>query len=189
MGIVQGSGVDSSLNQTGWQQSQAFFDKYHPVNFEIVITSVLKRTQETMKPFIEQGIPWERYDWINEMSWGYHEGKHRDANMRAEHQFMMDEWSKGNFDAKIPDGESANEMAARVLNFIEHLKERQEQNILVCAHGRVMRCILCLMMQQPLFHMEEYKHYNTGLYQLTLHNELFEIQIRNDISHLNSLAI
>ncbi len=56
MGIVQGSGVDSSLNDTGFKQSKAFYEKYQNENFDVVITSTLKRTYETAYPFINDGL-------------------------------------------------------------------------------------------------------------------------------------
>ena len=185
-GIVQGSGVNSSLNQMGHQQAQAFFNFYQQHPFEVVITSALIRTHETMKPFIEKGLPWEQFAAINEMSWGIHEGQHRDAERRKEYQKMMDAWAQGNFDAKLEGGESANEMAHRIQSFVDRLHHRPESHILICSHGRAMRCIICLMMQQPLFEMEQYEHANTGLYQLTLDNGQFELIKRNDRTHLKA---
>jgi bisphosphoglycerate-dependent phosphoglycerate mutase len=38
-GIVQGAGVDSSLNETGRQQAKAFYDKYKGEGFEKVYVS------------------------------------------------------------------------------------------------------------------------------------------------------
>ena len=46
--IVQGRGVDSSINQTGRDQASKFYDKYGSLDFELVITSTLKRTKQTV---------------------------------------------------------------------------------------------------------------------------------------------
>jgi len=51
-GIVQGSGVDSSLNAMGRAQAQAFFEKYQSIPFAKIYTSALKRTSETVSDFI-----------------------------------------------------------------------------------------------------------------------------------------
>ncbi|RMG84433.1 MAG: histidine phosphatase family protein, partial [Bacteroidetes bacterium] len=69
-GIVQGGGVDSSLNETGEAQAQAFYEKYAGEGFEVVLTSTLQRTRQTVQSFIESGIPWEQFPEIDEMSWG-----------------------------------------------------------------------------------------------------------------------
>ncbi|MCZ6694862.1 MAG: histidine phosphatase family protein, partial [Bacteroidetes bacterium] len=58
-GVVQGSGIDSSLNETGYKQAQAFFDAYQQVPFQKIYTSSLQRTTQTVKPFIDKGIPFE----------------------------------------------------------------------------------------------------------------------------------
>ena len=58
-GIVQGSGVNSSLNKVGRQQANAFFAAYRNVRFDKIYTSELKRTQESVRKFIEKGIPYE----------------------------------------------------------------------------------------------------------------------------------
>jgi len=54
-GIVQGSGVDSSLNEHGRAQANAFFQQYGAVKFDAIYTSVLKRTIESVETFIQQG--------------------------------------------------------------------------------------------------------------------------------------
>ena len=46
-GIVQGGGVDTSLNDTGRKQAHAFHEAYKHIPFEAVITSRLKRTHQT----------------------------------------------------------------------------------------------------------------------------------------------
>jgi len=49
--IVQGSGVDAPLNETGQYQAQKFFEKYKNVPFEAVYCSSLQRTYQTIKNF------------------------------------------------------------------------------------------------------------------------------------------
>ena len=66
--IVQGSGVDSSLNAYGRKQAAAFYKLYKNQAFEVVLTSALKRTHETVAPFLERGLPWEQHPSINEIS-------------------------------------------------------------------------------------------------------------------------
>ena len=50
--IVQGSGVDSDLNNTGHRQAALFFNYYQNIRFDLVITSALKRTHQTVAPFL-----------------------------------------------------------------------------------------------------------------------------------------
>jgi broad specificity phosphatase PhoE len=86
--IIQGSGVDTRLNATGHGQAKKFFERYQDIPFDVLITSKLRRTHETMHPFIEKGLPWEQFEEINEMNWGIHEGKKGTPEMIKSYQDM-----------------------------------------------------------------------------------------------------
>ncbi|MEM9886213.1 MAG: histidine phosphatase family protein [Bacteroidota bacterium] len=186
LGIVQGSGVDTSLNEKGKAQAQAFFEYYQEESFEVVLTSALKRTHETVAPFIDKGLAWEQFPEINEMSWGVHEGKERTEEMKQKYRLVIDEWAKGNFDAALEGGESINELAARCLIFKNNLLHRKEKQILVCAHGRLIRCLMCVLLDRPLAEMENFGHSNTGLYEVKKVDKLFELVRANDTRHLEN---
>jgi len=184
-GIVQGSGVDSSLNDTGRTQGRHFFEKYRELPFQAVLTSGLKRTWETVARFIDAGIPWERHPEINEMSWGTHEGKKGTPASIEEYRKIKDGWGLGQIDGRIGGGESAREMGERLQKFIDHLPGRDEDLILVCSHGRAMCGLVTLMMGRPIDRMNELIHSNTGLWRATLQKDgtwLFDLQ--NDRTHL-----
>lgn len=186
--IVQGSGVDASINETGQQQAQAFFDYYKNIGFEVVITSSLRRTHETMAPFIQTGLPWEKYPEINEIGWGIHEGKKGTPELARQYQRIIGEWQQGNYQAKLPQGESAMEMKTRLSHFVEHLKSRPEKTMLVCSHGRAMRCLMCVLRGEHLREMENYHHANTGLYKVIYHQGNFDFELINDTSHLELIV-
>jgi bisphosphoglycerate-dependent phosphoglycerate mutase len=50
-GIVQGSGVDSSLNEEGHAQARKFYEAYHHINFDKIYVTELQRTHQTVAPF------------------------------------------------------------------------------------------------------------------------------------------
>ncbi|MEM9991930.1 MAG: histidine phosphatase family protein [Bacteroidota bacterium] len=187
--IVQGGGVDASLNDTGRTQAQAFYNTYRAIPFEAVLTSTLKRTHETVAPFLENGLPWEQFSEIDEMSWGEHEGKAGTPAMREEYLQLTAAWSSGDYSARIKGGESAEELAVRVQRFIELLKVRPEQCLLVCAHGRLMRCLICLLKGQALSNMQQFQHANTGLYQVQFVEDSFHFLRDNDTTHLTSVSL
>lgn len=182
--IVQGSGIDSALNEKGQKQAEAFFDYYKNIPFDIVYTSKLIRTHQTVKGFIDKGTRWEQWAELNEIGWGVHEGKQATPAMKANYQRLIKEWGKGNFDAKLENGESARQLSDRVTDFLEHIKTSPEQTILVCTHGRTMRCIISQLKREHLREMEKYMHYNTGVYLAHYQPGKFTIIEKNDISHL-----
>lgn len=182
--IIQGQGVDAPLNEVGKLQARAFYEHYRHIDFEVVLTSKLIRTHQTVRPFIDQGIPWEEWEEINEIGWGIHEGKSTTPALVEEYKYMIEEWGKGNFQVKLEEGESAAELSDRISVFIKQLRYRPEQRILVCCHGRAMRCMMCLLKGQHLREMENYQHSNTGLFQVELENGTFVFNLQNDTRHL-----
>lgn len=187
-GIVQGSGVDAPLNELGRQQARAFYDFYKELPFEAVLTSALQRTHQTVEPFLESGLHWEQFADINEMNWGYHEGKISTPEMHAEYQTIKEAWSRGELNVQIPGGESAWELGTRMNRFIEHLKHRPEKLLLVCSHGRAMSAMMCLLHGLPLHEMNQYFHYNTGLWKVHFDGFAFEFELENDTKHLELLV-
>jgi len=182
--IVQGKGVNPSLNDKGKQQGLAFFELYREVPFEVVLTSTLRRTHETIQPFVELGLPWESLPEIDELSWGVHEGKHSTPEMKQDFHHTIGEWQRGNFEARAIAGESAAELAERMDRFLKHLHERPEKHLLVCTHGRSLRGLICKLKGESLTEMERYMSYNTALWKAQLHGENWVFELENDISHL-----
>jgi len=187
LGIVQGGGIDSELNPRGRLQAQALFEYYRDTSFDAVLTSELKRTHQTMEPFVQKPLPWERHADIDEMNWGIFEGKRSTPRMHERYKAIMDAWSSGDFHARLEGGESAHELGRRIGRFIASLHDRPEELLLVCSHGRALRCMLTLMMKRPLSDMQRFKHANTGLYEIELQDGAFTLVRENDLSHLQKI--
>ena len=187
--IIQGSSVDTSLNETGQLQAKAFFDHYRDVNFELVVTSALKRTHETVGHFLAKGLPWHITPDINEISWGENEGKKVTDYWTQIWSEVRDQWISGNLDARMPGGESAAELNARLERFIAWLKTRQEKHVLVCSHGRTMRGMISLLKGITLAEMEGNPHSNTGCYIADYHDNKFHFREENSLKHLDNILI
>ena len=183
--IVQGSGVDSSLNELGRQQAGHFYDFYKNQNFDLAICSTLKRSYETVLPFVENNIPLQRFAEINEMNWGVHEGKSSTPEMKAAYAEMIRQWGLGNFEARLEVGESARELADRIGSFLNQLKQMPQKKVLICSHGRALRCVMTLVKGQHLKEMESYKHSNTGLFLVEQEGLEFKVLLENDTRHLD----
>jgi probable phosphoglycerate mutase len=183
--IVQGSGVDSSLNDTGRRQAAQFFAAYGHLPFDKIYTSALRRTQESVQAFLDLGIPHEAHAGLNEISWGVREGTRITVEEDAEYREVLDGWAAGRTDGRLAGGESPEEVAARQRPFIELLKSRpEEQTVLICMHGRAMRVMLCQLLNYPLSCMEGFEHSNLCLYKLEFTGTVFTIKNFLDVSHL-----
>ena len=185
-GVVQGRGVNPPLNELGRKQASLFFKKYQDENFEIVYTSSLLRSKESVKGFIEKGIPWEAHEELDEISWGKFEGQPASHNFRMEYRNLLEEWNSGNLDAKAERGESPLEVSERQKRFIRYMLSKPEEKILLCMHGRAMRILLPTLLNQDLRLMEEYPHHNLTLYKLIFDGNQFSIELFNNMDHLHS---
>lgn len=182
---VQGKGVNSSLDEVGKAQGMAFFESYKTTPFELVITSTLNRTIETVKPFIELGIPHLQFEDLDEISWGIYEGQEATEELHREHKQLITYWGDGIYEARISEGESALEMQERLHRFVRQLLARSEKKILVCTHGGCLSFLMTILQQEPLSAMPQYKHHNTGLCKFDFDGERFHLQLRDDVSHLD----
>lgn len=184
-GIVQGRGMDTDLNETGRKQAQAFYNAYKHIQFDKIYTSNLKRTHQTVRNFIEDGIPWVKFAGLDELAWGVYEGQESTEENRAAFRNLLKSWQKGDLHLKFEKGESPLEVKERQLEVLETLIENNDdQNILICMHGRAMRLFLCVLLDLPLADMEKFPHTNTTLYKLRFDGEKFEIIDFNNTDHL-----
>jgi broad specificity phosphatase PhoE len=185
LGIVQGRGVDSDLNDTGRAQAAAFYNHYKDIQFDKIYTSVLKRTHQTVKQFIDLGLPWEQHTGLDELAWGLWEGQPNTPEARHAFLEIVEKWQGGNYEAKFEGGESPNDVSLRMNETIELIKSRtDEKRILVCMHGRAMRLLLCMLLDKPFSEMVDFPHQNTTLYKISFDDGHFSVIDFNNTNHL-----
>ncbi|TCC90552.1 histidine phosphatase family protein [Pedobacter frigiditerrae] len=185
LGIVQGRGVDSDLNDTGRAQAEAFYNRYKDIQFDKIYTSALKRTHQTVQQFIDLGLPWEQHEGIDELAWGLWEGQPNTPEARHAFLEIVEKWQGGNYEAKFEGGESPNDVMLRMHETIELIKSRtEEKRILVCMHGRAMRLLLCMLLKKPFSEMGDFPHQNTTLYKMEYADGHFSVIDFNNTDHL-----
>ncbi|MFN3403628.1 MAG: histidine phosphatase family protein [Cytophagaceae bacterium] len=188
-GIVQGSGVDTDLNDTGREQARAFYERYKLIKFDKIYISALKRTRQSVQLFLDNGIPYEVHPELNEISWGNKDGQVISMQDNDEYIKMVRSWSSGNLEYRIEGGESPIDVQARQKIFLKKILPRKEEStILICMHGRAIRILLSTLMDHDLSCMEQFDHHNLGLYILNYSGEKFSIEKANCMEHLQDLA-
>lgn len=184
-GIVQGSGIDSDLNELGHAQGKAFYDYYKCVNFDKLYVSALKRTHQSMQHFMDDGLPFEQLPELNEISWGIREGVPVDEAANAFYNDMIIRWRQGETDHCVEQGETPDEVAVRMRAALDIiLSKPEEETVLICMHGRAMRVMLAVMLNYPVKGMDIFEHSNLCLYDLSYTGSFFTLNRSNDTSHL-----
>tara|TARA_B100000073_G_scaffold290579_1_gene253365 strand:- start:26 stop:619 length:594 start_codon:yes stop_codon:yes gene_type:complete len=180
-GIIQGSEVDSDINDVGESQANSFYEYYKDINFDKIYVSDLKRTFQTIRRFTENGSLYEKLKDFNEISWGINQGKSDDLEDYAR---LIDTWLAGNLDNKFEEGESPNEMSVRLVKGFNKVLDDDHDTVLLCIHGRALRILLSKIIDNDLTKMDKYVHSNTGLYILEYKNGKYEILGSNLRDHL-----
>lgn len=182
--IWQGSGVDSSLDEVGQEQASAFYKAYSQEGFDLIVYSNLKRSKETVASFLTNSVKQYECADIREISWGFHEGKPHTDKSLAEYRAVIAEWANGNYDHPFKGGESALDLQKRVKRFVDWLVQVNAKKVLICSHGRTIRCLLAIMEGRPISAMEGYSHANTGVFKADLEDGNFNFTEMNNTDHL-----
>lgn len=185
-GIIQGSGVDISLNKVGTQQAQLFYNEYRNENYDKIYSSSLKRSLQTLQPWKEGGYSVESTALLNEINWGKHEGSKVNEEMKETYNKLVDAWSAGNLSQRLEMGESAEELYERLDEFVKHLRKQKHNKVLVCTHGRTIRAFMTLLLNLPPQRMETFSHSNTGLFVIEMTGNSAELHLKNDTTHINT---
>ncbi len=188
-GIVQGSGIDSDLNETGRKQAQAFYNAYNHLTFDHIYTSQLKRTHQSVEPFIKRGHSWTQMHELNEINWGIFEGVVPTPEAKNVFNQMVASWRNGDLAKAIEGGETPLEMFERQRRGWQQIKQSSHKNILICMHGRAMRSFLSLVLDTPLQEMDQYPHTNLGVYQVEVNAGSSILHLKNDTRHFENIDL
>lgn len=184
---MQGRGMDTELNAEGRLQADLFYHSFKSIPFDKIYISKLRRTQQSIQQFIDAGIPFEKLSGLDELAWGIYEGKESTPETKSAFLKIVRSWTAGDLDAKFENGESPNDVKARQQEALAHIMQHEdEQNVLICMHGRALRLFLCLLTEQPLTKMEEFPHQNLVLYKVSWDGSKFEIIDFNNSIHLKN---
>lgn len=184
LGRVQGRGVNEGLNDLGRKQANAFFEHYKTENFDLLVCSALKRTAQTIAPFVQLGIPLFADEGFDEISWGIYEGLDFRNDFQDAYDSLLAAWNSGDYIAKAPRGESPREVEFRQRKAMDLLLETDAQKILICMHGRAMRILFAWMLGMSLSEMDTFEHKNTSLYILEFEDGKYKMLVHNSTEHL-----
>lgn len=185
-GIVQGSGIDSDINEEGAEQARKFYSFYKHLEFDGIYASTLKRTAQTLAPWLEKDIPHFHHEGLNEFNWGEYEGRKPKEEDRAAYRSIVESWQQGDWDVGAKGGETPNIAWKRAEGFFHQLfSNHMDQKLLVCSHGRQIRIMLHKLTGIDMEDASIYPHKNTGLSILKIKDDFTAVSEKlNDATHL-----
>ncbi|MEO1254905.1 MAG: histidine phosphatase family protein [Bacteroidota bacterium] len=184
-GMVQGRGINASLNEKGVEQARLAGRALHHINFDHVFISELVRTKETVDQIISDSTPLTSLAGFDEISWGNQEGKVASYEAKNQYAATVNGWRKGELNLNVGGGETPIEVMERQKEAMEIVLQTEAETVLICMHGRAMRVLLCWLLNYPLKYMDGFPHDNCSYYSLDFHEDTFYLKNFNKSDHLN----
>lgn len=183
--LMQGRGINASLNDTGRKQADAIsiYLKDKPVSK--IVTSSLKRAKESAEPLCRLfNLKPEAYTELDEMDFGDLEGKSFDE-VKSDLVHLHESWSSGKLEIGPKNGETPIQVYKRAnLKVEEILKLSDDECLVFMLHGRLIRILLSEWLGLGLKNMHQIEHQNGAINTLTWTESGFEAVDLNVTSHL-----
>lgn len=144
--------TDLSLNLNGRKQAQLLAERLKDIPFTRCYTSELKRAQETAEAIVGLNKVTRiiKEPALREISFGKWEGLTY-GQVARNYPEEVKAWVESNGLIPPVGGESLRDLEKRLLGWFEPLvAEKPAGNILVVAHGGVLRLFLCLLLAVPI---------------------------------------
>lgn len=187
-GIMQGSGVDSSLNATGREQAKTLKQRFSSVNVDVLYSSTLRRARQTADVMSEAlpGVRREMLSDLNEISWGILEGEPPSTERDATLSQIQEKWRRGEYGDRVEDGESILDVKTRAESAAKHLVETYPgQTVVAVTHGRYLRVLIASVCESyDLSDMSTLGHDNTCVNRVVYRQGRFYADLLNCTVHL-----
>lgn len=189
-GLLQGRGIDASLNETGQSQARLlaeYLSNYEPNS---VISSSLKRAWQTASFYGERNnLAIEKNRDLDEMDFGDFEGTAM-KEISKELDDLQNGWRNGDISLRVPGGESPKEVFDRA-DFAarSYINGTESGTVMLFIHGRLIRILLSEWLGYGLKNMHKIEHQNGAVNHLIYKKGSFEPVYLNKTDHLELLKI
>lgn len=191
--------TDVPLSERGRKQADALREAHFKAqgsrdgvgfSFAKVYSSDLKRALETAKIIVAGSDPTRKEIMLckelREINYGVFEGVLLE-DIKRNYAEILQQWWRDPQKARIPQGESLEELKERVLhcyhNIVESHKETDD-NILIVSHGGPLRIIFMDVLEFSLSQARSFRVDNTSLSIVEYKNSRPVLTLLNDICHL-----
>lgn len=180
---------DVALSEVGATQAERVAEKLAGMPFTALYASPLKRAHDTAKPFANlSGLPLQTDARLAEIHHGAWEGSPA-AVIREQYADEYSAWRTQPHRMKMPEGESLDDVAERVQDFMQDLlAEHSAGNVLIVTHDAVLRVILLQTLQLGLEYFWRWRFDNASVSMVErVGDEHFRLALLNDVHHLEGV--
>lgn len=183
--ILQGSGINGPLSETGQRQAAAASQFLSSANLDAIYSSPLIRAQQTAEAIAEPHQLQNRsLDGIQEVNVGQWEGKSWEV-IKEEHPEEHDQFHRQPGRTPYLGGESYQDVLDRTKPVLEELlQQHQGETIAVVAHNVVNRAFLAHVMGIDIDRAKSIRQINTCVNVIRSQNGSLELDTLNSYFHL-----
>ncbi|MFW7380932.1 MAG: histidine phosphatase family protein [Oligoflexus sp.] len=188
LGRIQGHS-DSPLSELGQKQADYLAKRLSSVPFSRIYSSDLGRAMATAQILAQAQLVQEVYPdrRLREVSFGQVEGLTW-AEVATEHPDLQTSWFQHEAEAKLPGGESREDVTNRVFQFLDDVVlQHKGQSILAVTHGGVLACILAKILQIGKGIRPASSFDNASLNIVSFKNDRWKIKTWNDSWHFREI--
>jgi len=179
--------LNSPLSELGWDQSYRTRDALRHAPLRAVYSSPLVRAQETADVIAApHGLPVMSVDGLSEIRVGEWEGL-TTSEIEARYAEAVHQWYTTPHLARIPGGETIEEMRARAVRAFEEIRRRHEgETVAIVAHGGVNKSVILTALGAPLASYWRIRQHNACINVLEYGGTRVRVLLINETAHLES---
>jgi probable phosphoglycerate mutase len=177
---------DIPLNSTGILQAKAVGKRLSEYDIKAIYSSPLSRAKDTAKEIAKyQDVTIQEHDGFMDLDFGSWEGR---LHVEIEHEQpeLYKKWRTKPNNFRFPEGESLDELRARIKLALEGLmKIHNEDTIVISSHGAVIRIAMCFTSDVENSESWNFNMDNCAYTIVEYNNGKYIIKEFNNNSHLN----
>lgn len=179
--------LDSPLSEIGREQSRRTRDALRGIPLKAVYSSPLARARESADAIAQaHALSVVTVDGLSEIRVGEWEGL-TVAEIEARYAEAVRDWYHTPHLARIPGGETIEELRVRAVASMSEIVARHEgDTIAIVAHGGVNKAIILTALEAPLSSYWRLRQHNACINILEYEGERVRVLVINETSHLES---
>lgn len=175
--------MDSPLTEEGIAAAKTLRKKMEALSIDRVYSSDLKRAMHTAELLVP-GKTIREMPGFREIDFGVWEGKTIDA-IKTDYAKMHDTWRSAPEGVHFPNGESMMQAQERVLRTFWSIDAKeQDRNILIVAHGMIIKLLLVGLLEAPMVKMFHMTQNNLAVNVIRTNDQGANIVTMNDTSFI-----
>ena len=179
--------IDIELDEIGEKQAELLAEYLSGRKIDTVYSSPLKRALKTAEAIASyHQLEVEITPGLIDFSYGEWQGlSHQEVKDR--YQELYAEWITNPHQAKMPDGESLEDVRKRVLAVVDEVTAKYAGTVILVAHRVVNKVLICALLGLDNSHFWNIRQDTCGITTFTYENGRFILTEHNNTSYLEPL--